>query len=317
MSTELVSRFDTIGHSILDLEAELGANGSHRGTLDKLIEEAMGAIQVKDTYTREDALRILGTINRILENEGLEQRGDDGSVFGLELFHEGLGSKKIDCDNTSFIYLSIADALNLPLVAVSAPQHVFVRFVLDREEINWETTGAIQLSNNYYLAYFNISDQSIDERVYLRNLTLQETMALVYNNIGNALNGRGNLDGSIAYYDEAIRLNPNMPNSYNNKGVVLDEKKDFYTAIGLYDRAIELDPHMPQVYLNRGRSWGSKGNLDKAFSDYDEAIRLKPDYAKAYKDRGLDKLLKLNLTGATDDFIRAVSLDIAKSRFIS
>lgn len=194
MLTKLISRHQTIGYQILDLEAELGVSTEpHKETLDLLIEEARTAIQIKSTYTGEDAVGILRTIDSILRNNGFEHGGS-----GLHLFHEGLGSKKIDCDNTSFIYLSIADALNLPLAAVSAPEHLFVRFILNGKKINWETTSAKGRGNDYYKRWLNISSKSISKGAYLRDLTRQETMAVVYYNRGIAWAGKGNLDKAIA-----------------------------------------------------------------------------------------------------------------------
>src|SRR3989338_6117745 len=246
MLTKLISRYDTIGHQILDLEAELGVSTEpHKETLDMLIKEARTAIQVKDTYTREDAVGILGTINSMLQNNGFEQRDREKHIDGLYLFYEGLSSKRIDCDNTSFIYLSIADALKLPLAAVFAPEHLFVRFILNGGEINWETTSARELGNDYYRSWLNISDESISKGVYLRNLTRQETMSGAYNNRGLAWGNKGNLDNAIADYDTAIRLNPNLAEAYNNRGL----------------------------------AWGNKGNLDNAIADYDTAIRLNPNFA--------------------------------------
>jgi len=68
MQQELVSIHYTIGHQILDLEAELGVSTEpHKETLDRLIEEAGRTIQVKDIYPRKDAVGILSTINSILQ----------------------------------------------------------------------------------------------------------------------------------------------------------------------------------------------------------------------------------------------------------
>ena len=90
----------------------------------------------------------------MLQNNGFRNRDEQETVDGLHLFHEGLGSKRIDCDNTSFVYLSIADALKLPLAAVSAPDHLFVRLGLNNGRyINWETTFAGEMIDNQYIYY--------------------------------------------------------------------------------------------------------------------------------------------------------------------
>src|SRR3989338_8040342 len=339
MPTELISRYDTIGHRILDLEAELGVfTESHKETLDRLIEEARKAIHVKGTYTREDAVGILRTINSVLQNNGFEQIDREKHIDGLNLFYEGLSSKKIDCDNTSFIYLSIADALKLPIAAVSAPEHLFVRFILNGEEINWETTSAEEIGNDYYRSLLNISDKAISKGVYLRNLTRQGAMAVVYNkrgiawagkgnldsaiedydaairidpnlaiaynNRGNAWVGKGNLDSAIEDYDAAIRIDPNHVAAYNNRGNAWAGKGNLDSAIEDYDAAIRIDPNLAIAYNDRGNAWAGKGNLDKAIADYDKAIELDPNYAEAYNNRGVSKLRKLNLIGAGADFMR-------------
>ena len=304
MLTELITRYDTIGHRILDLEAELGIDTEpHKETLDMLIEEARRTIQVKDTYTREDAVGILRTIDRILQEKGFEQRDRK-----FDLFYEGLSSKKFDCDNTSFIYLSIADALKLPLAAVSAPEHLFVRFILNREEINWETTSAEELGNDEYRSWLNISDRAISKGVYLRNLTPQETMALVYDNRGAAWYRKGNLDRAIADYNAAIELDPNNTVAYNNRGNAWYIKGDLDSAIDDYNAAIGLKPNYARAYYNKGNAWRRKGNFDKAIADYDAAIRLDPNYAEAYNNRGVAWARKGDDAKAKIDFMKYESL---------
>jgi len=340
MLTELISRYDTIGHKILDLEAELGSTETHKETLDRLIEEAKSSIQVKDTYTREDAVGILRTINNILKNNRFEEIDMKKEIERELLFHQGLSSKKIDCDNTSFIYLSIADALDLPLAAVMAPYHLLVRFNLDREELNWETTSPRELSDNYYKKQFNISDHSISKGVYLRNLTHSETMSIVYTNRGHAWLRNDNLDKAIADFNTAVGLNHNDPMAYNHRGIAWSRKGDldkamadhniaidldpndasyyrgrgiiwskrheFDKAIAEYDIAIGLDPDKAIFYVNKGNALARKHNLKEAIDNYNEAIRIDRNYTWAYWNRGIVNLVKLNLIGAGTDFIRGL-----------
>ena len=238
MLTELISRYDTIGHRILDLEAELGVSTEpYKETLDMLIEEAKRAIQVKDAYTREEAVGILRTIDSILLNNGFENRDTNGFVDSYHLFHEGLEAKKLDCDNTSFIYLSIADAIGLPLVAARAPRHIFVRFILNKDEINWETTRAREQGNDYYRSWLNISPAAIDNGVYLRNLTRQETMAGVFINRGIAWSSKGKLEKAIADYNEAIRLDPNYIRAYYNRSIARFRKGNIIGGVVDFIRA--------------------------------------------------------------------------------
>jgi len=306
MESELISKYDTIGHRILDLEAELGVSTEpHKETLDGLIEEAKRTIQVKDTYTREDAIGILRTIDNILQNNEFKQRREEENIDELPFLYEGIGSKKINCFNTSIFYLSVADALNLPIVAVSAPRHLFVRFILNEEEINWETTTAREVGNEVYIRRLNISDESISKGVYLKNLTRQETISIIYNTRGNAWSNIGKFDKAIADYNSAIELNPNLAECYHNMGSLWYDKGKYVKSIENYDKAIELNPNYARAYFSRGNTWFMKRELGKAIADYDEAIRLSRNQTLAYKYRGVAKLLNYNFLGAGADFVRA------------
>jgi Flp pilus assembly protein TadD len=69
---------------------------------------------------------------------------------------------------------------------------------------------------------------------------------------GTALFGKRNLDGAIAEYREAIRLDPNYTEAHDNLGVAL----------------------------------GYKGDVDGGIAEIREAIRISPNYAEAHSDLG-------------------------------
>src|SRR5687767_6757517 len=109
-------------------------------------------------------------------------------------------------------------------------------------------------------------------------------------NSGTDKYNKGDLDGALTDYNEAIRLDPNLAVAYMNRGAIFAARNEYDKAIEDSTKAIELKPakveEQATAYTNRGVAYVGKGEIDKAIADADEAIRLKPDYAKAYYVRG-------------------------------
>jgi tetratricopeptide (TPR) repeat protein len=110
-------------------------------------------------------------------------------------------------------------------------------------------------------------------------------------NSGTDKYNKGDLDGALADYNEAIRLDPNLAIAYMNRGAVYAARNEFDMAIEDSTKALELKlskvEDQATAYTNRGAAYVGNGELDKAIADTDEAIRLKSDYAKAYYVRGV------------------------------
>ena len=131
--------------------------------------------------------------------------------------------------------------------------------------------------------------------------------AQAYTNRGIARYDKGDLDGAIQDFDQAIHLNSNDPVAYFNRGTLRSKKGDLDGAIQDYDQAIRLKPNAV-CYYNRGLARRKKGDLDGAIQDYDQAIRLKPDYTDAFNSRGVARFDKGALDGAIQDYNQAIRL---------
>jgi Flp pilus assembly protein TadD len=108
---------------------------------------------------------------------------------------------------------------------------------------------------------------------------------------GSALSGKGGLNGTIAEYREAVRLDPDNDVMHDMLGMALEEKGDQDGSIAEYRQAIRLKPDNQGAHDNLGRALRKKGDYDASIAEIREAIRLKPDDAGSHYNLGstLDK----------------------------
>ena len=74
---------------------------------------------------------------------------------------------------------------------------------------------------------------------------MKPDLAAAYNNLGLVLHDRGDLDGAIARFSEAIRLDPNYAAAWNNLGLSLEAAHRFDEGIPAFDTAIRCKPDYP------------------------------------------------------------------------
>lgn len=89
---------------------------------------------------------------------------------------------------------------------------------------------------------------------------------------------------------------------HTSRGVERKQAGDLDGAIADYDMAIKLNPQDFFAFNNRGNTWRDKGDLDRAIADYGEAIRLDRDYATPYINRGLVYMRQKDYVRARADF---------------
>ncbi|HEV3079147.1 MAG TPA: tetratricopeptide repeat protein, partial [Gemmataceae bacterium] len=73
----------------------------------------------------------------------------------------------------------------------------------------------------------------------------------------------------------------------NNEGLAYYRQKQYAMAIAAYDEAIRLNPQLPEAYSNRGLAFSDMGDHARGIEDCSHAIQLNPRLGMAYNNRGL------------------------------
>ena len=133
-------------------------------------------------------------------------------------------------------------------------------------------------------------------------------LALPYSNRGVARKNRGDVEGGLADFNEAIRINPNDVRSWVNRANVYFNRQEYERALPDYERALVLDPKNAIAHSNRGSVFANRGRFDAALADFDKALELNPHFIDALRNRGMVYQALGRHEQALQDFDRLLAL---------
>lgn len=223
---------------------------------------------------------------------------------GSELFLDNARTMTFDCDTSTKVILGIAYELeknyniDVPIHAVMGPGHMFARWG-NEESGNFEVQPQAEqmfkthsLPNSFYEQWLNIDPTSVENGVYLRNLTPEELEAFDLYNLVMKWLGQFQPDSSVLYdnkdletlsLEEVKKLNKNeidrqvidtsinvlrnilqdfpqfasahalLSLAYMLKGHSTDDPTCYTRAIEYLSKRIEMDPNNPAAYINRAQ----------------------------------------------------------------
>lgn len=116
---------------------------------------------------------------------------------------------------------------------------------------------------------------------YEQALALNPDIPEVLSNLGLALQDLGKADAAIARYEQALALKPNAPEILSNLGIVLKGQGRIDEAIACYRKALALKPDNPSFFSNLGNALKTRGRLDEAITCYQQALAFRSDYPEA------------------------------------
>ena len=144
---------------------------------------------------------------------------------------------------------------------------------------------------------------------YKQAIKIKPDYVDAYNNMGLALNDKGELEAAINCYKQAIKIKPNLSQAYNNMGISLHRKGDREAAIDSFNQALMIKPDYAAAYYNMGITMQDNGYLEDAIDSFKQAIKIKPDYVDAYNNMGLALNDKGDSDAAIDCYEQAVLIN--------
>jgi tetratricopeptide (TPR) repeat protein len=140
--------------------------------------------------------------------------------------------------------------------------------------------------------------------------------AFVHVRLAAALSKKGDLDGAIHAYQEALRLDKDSPNPFYQAhvvhfrlGVALQKKSDLVEAIQAFRAALRLKNDFTLAHYNLGKALAARGDFDGAIKEYQEALRLNKGFSPAHSNLGLALQSNGDLVGAVLAYRKALAID--------
>jgi protein O-GlcNAc transferase len=107
-----------------------------------------------------------------------------------------------------------------------------------------------------------------------------------YYYLGMAYAKLGRPESAISSYNKALQLNPDYPEAHYMLAQILTEQSRYDSAIDHFKKALQTKPNWPEVYDKLGQAYLLIKEYDQAIDCWTKAVKLKPDFAEVYNNLG-------------------------------
>lgn len=205
---------------------------------------------------------------------------------------------KMDCDLGSFLYLSIAEVLKLPLKLIEVPKHNFVRWEFENGTyLNWDVNAIAAFSNNEYrqgrtpASYIAFDSIQEKQNGYLKSKSHEQILGYYSFVLGRNYKRQRNYIAARYYYQLAIELQPQHPLPKMCMAYLLTfhqspkNKTELELANQLALEAVRSFPK-DNVYLETlACSFARLGKFDEALQALQQSEKAKPELLQAFKNK--------------------------------
>jgi tetratricopeptide (TPR) repeat protein len=139
-----------------------------------------------------------------------------------------------------------------------------------------------------------------------RVLSFEQRTYLPYVNRGSARMDKGDLDGAMADFTQALVVDPRNVDALTSRGKLRQERGDLAGALADYSEGIALEPRNYEAFNNRASLKLQKGDLDGALADVEQALLLRDYEPEPYGIRASIRLAKRQPDAALADCEKAL-----------
>lgn len=107
---------------------------------------------------------------------------------------------------------------------------------------------------------------------------------------------------ALKLIEQAIQIQPSIPDFHNNLGLVFQAIGDHQRAVECYRQAITLNATYVEAYNNLGLILEATGHPAEAVTYYERAIAIRPDFAQAHWNLSLALLIMGDFLRGWDEY---------------
>lgn len=214
--------------------------------LDQMVQEIEKYTRETGDYNNPDH-RIRSINTYLYRYKGFHFDKDDPYTRKLKnrYINGLLDTKSGSCFTLPLLYLALAQRLGYPIYPVSAPQHIFLRYVDPNLKMqNIEATGGGGYTpEELYVNDMEIPSKGIETGTYLRTMTCRELLAELFGENALYWVKNHNAPKAIRYFEEAIKLNPIQAEIQENFG-------NYYFQLAKHEMEKHQSGYLPQISNN-------------------------------------------------------------------
>jgi tetratricopeptide (TPR) repeat protein len=129
-----------------------------------------------------------------------------------------------------------------------------------------------EIANDLGRLAYRLGEKPLAAKLFLQYRTAKPDCPHGANNLACVLRDLHKYNAAIEVLQQAIMANQDNPNLWNTLGTVVDARGDAVDALAFFDEALRLDPDFAKARYNRGNARLQFGDFEGALADCEAAM---------------------------------------------